>query len=1010
MNKGSRLIHVFSLLGVVASLAMPIQVFAQDSTPTDPAQTPEVTLADIAPVEISSETAPIDTTNPELGLMDVTQAIVDTAAAVSAGDPSGVLGAAVYGAPAGSPFNYLPEDGSHPDGTCDFAVTTPGTLTCYWASPIQNAVTDAAVGSTVSVGAGDYTEQLDINKNLTLRAVGIVTLHSPDVLATKFTTTGDDKPIIFISGADNVTLDGFVINGDGKGNTNSRFIGIAYYNAGGVVSNNTILGITDTPLSSDQQGVGILVLNADAVARSITITGNDVSEYQKTGIEVLGSGLTATISDNTVAGSGTTSLTAQNGIEVGNGATGIVTGNEVSGNDFSGSGYTATGILEIGPTTGLTISNNYLHENQANLYLYEGNNITVTGNILAGGTWGVVASSGITGNLTATLVHNTITANTLGVYVDNPNVVFHQNNILGNTTGLWFNDTKSTGGTVDASQNYWGCATGANTPGCDTTVGSVNISLPLAYEVIHPPMDRTFSIPLAGPNQAISTPRYISGFGSDNSYTIFYEDRKLACSGAYRIVFNQTTQGAEGFSNTSTATNICDSHFTVKDWPFTFGGNSYAYRAWGAGTYSGSHRLYGSNDLINWTLLTTFTFPIDKTIVDSQVLYGFHDVVQINGKYLGFAETAGGFTVIVESPDGLNNWTEAALVGGSNSGNNPLNLLYSQGPTPTGNFVLMEVNGHMVYAKLMVPGDRSGAYLAINAAAANAATPALAEAAFKDPANWTWMDGTTGVPGAGSAFLLNSTGSGGHDVKEVWMVPSIDPLTRNVILYDATYASNAKGLGCASDTPECVASSGSISPDRDASSAPGSFTSLELNPQIIPTQPVPSQDIVPGPFIPPAPFIVPVTGGQFVGLSCVAPTTLFLVNGTRVTFNSPLCNYAASLTGETETTIPLAIPQGNIFGIGATIEVRNGSVLVDVLPDGVSTTFSFPKQSGAIDNAAVLFWDVQANQGIGGWVELPVLGAIKQGDPRRVVIGLAEVNDTLQFTANFTGTFILVSK
>jgi hypothetical protein len=1000
-------ISIIGLLGVVFSLAMPVRVHAQEITPTDPTPITETLPTDAAPTEVVMETEQVQPIDSNTTLLDVTQTVVDTAAALNSGDPSGVLGSAVHGAPAGAPFNYFSLDSLHPAETCDWGITIPGTLTCYWAAPIQTAVNDAAVGSTIAVSAGDYTEQVEISKDLTLQAAEGVTIHSPSSLVTGFTSTGENKPIVYVTGANNVNLNGFVIDGGNLGDLNSRFVGIAFYNAGGTIRNNTIRGINESTPSSDQQGVGILVLNDDGAARSVTISGNEISDYQKTGIEALGNGLTASITDNTVTGSGTTPLTAQNGIEVGNGATGIISGNEVSANDFSGSSYSATGILEIGPSSGWNIENNYLHENQTNLYLHEGNNLEVTGNIIAGGNWGVVASSETTGGITATLSHNTITANNVGVYIDDPNVILHQNNIMGNSTGVWFNDTKSSGGTVDASQNYWGCAAGANNPGCDVTAGNVNTATPLASEVIHPPLDRTFKIPLSKPSSATSTPRYLSGFGSDNAFTIFYEDRKLSCSGAFRIVFNQTTTGPEGLSSSSTVTDMCDSHLIVKDWPFSFGGNTYAYRAWGAGTYSGVHNFYGSNDLIHWTKVSTFNIPTNKSIVDSQILYGFHDVVQINGQFLGFAETAGGFTVIVKSPDGLADWTVVSLVGGSNSGNGPLNLLSSSGPKPTGNFVLMTINGQLVYAKLMVPGDKRAAYLAINAAAAQSATPALAEAAFENPANWTWMDDTTGVPGVMNAYFISSYSSGGHYIGEEWMVPNSDPGARRVIIYDADYASKITGLGCASDNPDCLATDSAILPEGGSAAVPGDFTSLELNPQSFPPEPVPTPVVPPITIIP---YFVPVTGGEFINLSCSGSTTLSLPDGTKVTFNSPLCAFSASLATVPEASLPAPLPKGDTFGIGATVLVQNNGSRIGVLPEGVSATISFPKSEMMASNSKVLFWDVQANQGVGDWVELSGTGSIYPGDPRHVIIGLTDVGGSLQFTMNFLGTFILVSK
>jgi LPXTG-site transpeptidase (sortase) family protein len=330
----------------------------------------------------------------------------------------------------------------------------------------------------------------------------------------------------------------------------------------------------------------------------------------------------------------------------------------------------------------------------------------------------------------------------------------------------------------------------------------------VSAEASIPQQDQTPLAPLSSPQAPPAEPRYISGFGLDNTYTIFYEDRRVdsgcpASSYRYRIYFNQTSTGPFGFTGTSTATNICDSHFKVKNWPITIGGTTYAYRGWGAGTYTSMHNFYVSNDLIHWILEATFTFshPSDE------ILYGFHDIIQLNGQYMGFVESAGGHTYIVSSPTGDQNWTVVAQVGGSGVVDAPLNLSFtSAGPIPTGDFLLMQVGGQMVYGKLMVPGNHSGAYLAINRTAAQAATPAAAETAFLNPANWTWADGSIGLPTAANRVLTSTLGAGGHDVHEVWTIPSSNPLSDNVILYIADYASigGGSGIGCAARNAHCL--------------------------------------------------------------------------------------------------------------------------------------------------------------------------------------------------------------
>ena len=162
--------------------------------------------------------------------------------------------------------------------------------------------------------------------------------------------------------------------------------------------------------------------------------------------------------------------------------------------------------------------------------------------------------------------------------------------------------------------------------------------VPIALaEVTQPPPDQTPSTPLSDPDPALVNPRYISGFGMDNNYTIFYEDRNAGCApGQYTIYFNQTTTGAMGFSNTSTATDICDTHFTASNEAITIplphpSAGTYAYRGWASAGNNPNHNFYVSNNLTNWTLINTFTFNDPGGVLNAgeNVYYGFHDVIEI---------------------------------------------------------------------------------------------------------------------------------------------------------------------------------------------------------------------------------------------------------------------------------------------------------------------------------------------------------------------------------------------
>lgn len=336
-------------------------------------------------------------------------------------------------------------------------------------------------------------------------------------------------------------------------------------------------------------------------------------------------------------------------------------------------------------------------------------------------------------------------------------------------------------------------------------------------------VDQTPSAPLPNPNPLTSQPRYLSGFGADDAFTLFYEDRTPG-PGYQTIYYNTTTTGPTGLASASTATNIVDTHFVVKDWPIDIGGTTYAYRGWGSVGNNLSHHFYVSNDLTNWTLVSTFTISNDPGFTDARglVYYGFHDVIDINGTYYAWAETNQSQTGVVRSANGDDVWEAFAAVGGAYAGASPLNLMMFtgiSGPTPTGNFI--DLGHNRGYGKLCIPGDDSAVYLAINTAARASLPPDQFEAAFIDPNNWTWHDGTTGVP---TTPLFVATAE--HDWQEVWAPPQSDPDALWMIVYTADYgaAEGRYSLGYATLRPPPLPPSPPSAEEESEEPEPVAFT------------------------------------------------------------------------------------------------------------------------------------------------------------------------------------------
>lgn len=302
--------------------------------------------------------------------------------------------------------------------------------------------------------------------------------------------------------------------------------------------------------------------------------------------------------------------------------------------------------------------------------------------------------------------------------------------------------------------------------------------------------DQTPLTPLANPIPTSYGSRYVSGFGLDDSFTLFFEDRDNG--GA--ISFVQTTSGPTGFPAAVTATNIPnDTHFVIKPWPINIGGTTFNYRAWASVGNNPQHRFYVSNDLINWTLQNTFTIPNAATFTTArgQAYYGFHDVVLLNGTYYAFSETNQGQTVLVRSANGDHVWEAFDSVGGTLAADGPLyfdNVTYGAAPTPSGSF--FDLGFNRGYGKIHIPGDDSHMFLAINTAARANLSAAALEAAFIDPSNWTWNDGSTGSPSPSIALL---SGTAEHDIREAWFVPQSDPNEPWTIMYTADFGAAADG-------------------------------------------------------------------------------------------------------------------------------------------------------------------------------------------------------------------------
>lgn len=128
----------------------------------------------------------------------------------------------------------------------------------------------------------------------------------------------------------------------------ARLRGILFEGASGYIMNCYVLNVNQGA-SGCQEGNGIEVRNfgTSLTTNMVKVQGNTVVNYQKNGITANGN-VNASITDNVVMGAGPVGYIAQNGIQVGFGATGSVMRNSVTGNSYTGSSTASGGILVVG--------------------------------------------------------------------------------------------------------------------------------------------------------------------------------------------------------------------------------------------------------------------------------------------------------------------------------------------------------------------------------------------------------------------------------------------------------------------------------------------------------------------------------------------------------------------------------------------------------------------------------------------------------------------------------------
>jgi hypothetical protein len=278
---------------------------------------------------------------------------------------------------------------------------------------IQAAINAVPNNSTIDICSGTYTEQLSINKSLSFVGVangtadGVVILPPAAGLATNTTSLSSGNPIaahVWVLGPATVNFTNLIVDSFGNNILACApdVIGILYQNASGTLNHigtrNQWVGTSenDTNYNGCQSGLGIYIQSGNSGTSKVTVENSSVHDYQKNGITGNEPGTTLIAMNNDVSGQGSTTGAAENGIQIGFGATGTVAGNLViddvwAPDTINDTGDAAAGILlyDTAENSSASVKNNTVGNTQYGIAVVTdtaglGDGVTVSSNKVFG--------------------------------------------------------------------------------------------------------------------------------------------------------------------------------------------------------------------------------------------------------------------------------------------------------------------------------------------------------------------------------------------------------------------------------------------------------------------------------------------------------------------------------------------------------------------------------------------------------------------------------------------------
>lgn len=324
---------------------------------------------------------------------------------------------------------------------------------------IGAALTGVPAGATIDICPGTYPEQLTISKNVSLVGVNAGNSSQAHLVAPSSgfvsnamylgTTNPVDAQIVVQQGVSAFTIANLTIDGSNSGITGCSpdLVGILVQDGSGTINGNAIVNTNlGGQLEGCQTGLAVYVESDANGSSTVTVSNNDVANFQKNGITGNEIATHLTITGNTVLGLGNNPANAQNSIQLAYGASGVVVNNVVGNDVYTGGDYSATGIL-IYASANVTVRKNTINDTQGAVFVegdgngdadnptITGNEITttqtydgidvcglfsasITGNIIHGSDQSAIhIDSECGGNSTASVINNTVNFACAGILV-----------------------------------------------------------------------------------------------------------------------------------------------------------------------------------------------------------------------------------------------------------------------------------------------------------------------------------------------------------------------------------------------------------------------------------------------------------------------------------------------------------------------------------------------------------------------------------------------------------------